>query len=585
MIHKIYSSDPRFKTLSLRPGLNVILADTTRPSEKQATRNRAGKSSIIEVANFVLGSSVRKSDLFKLPELKDQSFGMVFDAGESLVTATRRGETPAEVIVESADMDSWPLKMNRALDDIYSLRVGAWTSLLGSLMFSMPFTRGGLTHGPTFRMALPYFLRIARVGGLSLPEATSSDQQVWQRQVSLTYMLGLDWSIPQACQGVREQEKLLATLRSKTGKGALPFLGGKVSELRTKLAVSEDRLAELRRQLATFQVHPQYHELEREASSLTEKISRLANENTINHRVVNRISNSLRNEAPPSDERVLNMYQEAAAAMPERVTKRLEDVRRFHRSVTANRVAHLSSELDLTKRRVIEVDESIRVLSDRRAVVMMVLSSHGALDHFSDLQTELGHLESDVQTVRQQLDAARLLESKTTQLEIRRGELQRDLQQNFSDEAQLVDEAIVTFSRLSNRLYESPGSLHITATDNGPQIGVDIEGMRSEGIRHMQIFCFDLMLLELMSRRNSGPGFLIHDSHIFDGVDSRQRATAIQLGAEKSESLGFQYIVTMNSDDVPYGSFDEDFDFDSHVLDIRLTDEDEAGGLFGFRFG
>jgi len=39
----------------------------------------------------------------------------------------------------------------------------------------------------------------------------------------------------------------------------------------------------------------------------------------------------------------------------------------------------------------------------------------------------------------------------------------------------------------------------------------------------------------------------------------------------------------MNSDDVP-SEFSRDFDFQKYVLPVRLTDDKEDGGLFGFRF-
>ena len=42
---------------------------------------------------------------------------------------------------------------------------------------------------------------------------------------------------------------------------------------------------------------------------------------------------------------------------------------------------------------------------------------------------------------------------------------------------------------------------------------------------------------------------MIHDSHLFDGVDGRQVISALKIGAETAEELGFQYIVTMNEDD------------------------------------
>ncbi len=38
----------------------------------------------------------------------------------------------------------------------------------------------------------------------------------------------------------------------------------------------------------------------------------------------------------------------------------------------------------------------------------------------------------------------------------------------------------------------------------------------------MQIFCFDLMLMELQTERATSPGFPIHDSHLFDGVEAIQ---------------------------------------------------------------
>jgi hypothetical protein len=83
------------------------------------------------------------------------------------------------------------------------------------------------------------------------------------------------------------------------------------------------------------------------------------------------------------------------------------------------------------------------------------------------------------------------------------------------------------------RLYadQQHGRLVINATDNGPEISATIPRGRSKGITNMQVYCFDIDLITLWSRKASGPGFLVHDSHLFDGVDERQRASALQLGA------------------------------------------------------
>ena len=120
--------------------------------------------------------------------------------------------------------------------------------------------------------------------------------------------------------------------------------------------------------------------------------------------------------------------------------------------------------------------------------------------------------------------------------------------------------------------------------NNGPVFEVKIESQRSKGIHNMQIFCFDMMLSILGKKRGRYPGFLVHDSHLFDGVDEASVARALQLGAERSREHGFQYLVTMNSDALPKDGFDKGFRIEDYILPVRLTDASETGGLFGLRF-
>src|SRR5207237_5575522 len=114
----------------------------------------------------------------------------------------------------------------------------------------------------------------------------------------------------------------------------------------------------------------------------------------------------------------------------------------------------------------------------------------------------------------------------------------------------LIDEAAVIFDEISQRLYDQPAVLDIVANKDGLDFKVEAPEIASDGIRQVQIFTFDLTLATLCARRGKWPGFLVHDSHIFDGVDGRQIALALTTAAERLSSLGGQYIVTMNSDDL-----------------------------------
>ena len=192
-------------------------------------------------------------------------------------------------------------------------------------------------------------------------------------------------------------------------------------------------------------------------------------------------------------------------------------------------------------------------------------------------------MEAAASSLREEFTAAEQIEGTRADLEIERTQLARRLHQDFVEREDVLRRAILTFEGFSSALYEDAGHLEIAESPNGPNFTVTIQGGESHGVRNMQIFCMDLTILKLTAERGVGPGFLVHDSHLFDGVDERQVAQALKIGSDTAEDLGLQYVVTLNSDVVP-ASLPQGFDLETYVLPVRLTDEHEAGGLFGMRF-
>jgi uncharacterized protein YydD (DUF2326 family) len=187
------------------------------------------------------------------------------------------------------------------------------------------------------------------------------------------------------------------------------------------------------------------------------------------------------------------------------------------------------------------------------------------------------------------IKTAEILEGESTQLDIDRSNLKRRLQEDHQGRKPALDEAILLIADAIANLYEDrTGRFVVEATENGPEFRISIEGDRDGGISNMEIFCFDLALFEVVSKRFGGPGFLIHDSHLFDGVDERQIARALMLGADVTAGnqlqYQLQYIVTMNSDIFDRLPLSDAIDRTKVVLSTRLSDETETGGVFGFRF-
>jgi uncharacterized protein YydD (DUF2326 family) len=573
MIHRIFSSVSSFKELKFHAGLNVLIAEKEVGATDKQTRNRAGKTSLIEIIHFLTGADAGKDSLFRSEALGKETFGFDLDISGEKVSARRSGKDKSKVQVEGAGF----------LNGKTPLSNSAWTALLGERMFGLDNLPENYGRAPTFRSLFAYFVRRQHSGAFTTPEKQATWQQAGDNQVGLLYLLGLDWQIAGEWQNVRDREKTLSELKKAAGAGAFGSIIGKASDLRTQLTVAEARLEGMQTELASFRVLPQYTEFEVEADQLTHQISDLSNANVIDAGSIRDLEVAMRSEAPPPINDLKSIFAEVGISLPGLAIKRYDEVRSFHESVIRNRRDYIAGELEAAKQRIVSREDQKQRLDKRRAEVMNLLSSYGALDQFSKIQAESARKEAEVESLRQRFAAAEQLEGTKNELDIERNRLTLRLRRDFAEQSGRLSDAILAFEETSARLYESAGSMTIEVTSNGPQFQFPMQGSRSKGIKNMQIFCFDMMLMRLCTKRGIGPGFLVHDSHLFDGVDGRQVVSALKVGSEISHELGFQYIVTMNEDDA-FKEASEGFDVHDYVLPVVLTDAREDGGLFGFRF-
>ncbi|RYD77359.1 MAG: DUF2326 domain-containing protein, partial [Verrucomicrobiaceae bacterium] len=464
-----------------------------------------------------------------------------------------------------------------------------WRVFLGHAMFDLPADPEGTdfdaTDAPSFRSLISYFARRRSADGMAHPERHAGMQQRADWQVNLSYLLGLDWRVPHSFQHVRDRENTLEELKRAAKGGALSSLVGTVAELRPQVAIAEDKAARLRDQLANFEVLDSYRDLSQRAARVRSDMQAISRDLVSLRETSEHLGSALQAEQPPSAPEVETMYDAVGIELPEVARRRLADVQKFHASVVANRRKYLQAELQANLSAIAGAEERLASLDIARRDILKTLEGKGALEDFLRLQKELAELDASAANLRERFNAATLLEGETTQLDLDRSNLRRRLQEDHVQRSVALNRAILLISRIIASLYEGrTGRFVVEAGQNGPEFAIKIEGDRGGGIANMEVFCLDLALFVIVHERFAGPGFLIHDSHLFDGVDERQVAEAMQLGARATDGVQ-QYIVTMNSDIYDRLPFPEDYDRKPALLDTRLSDATDTGGLFGFKFG
>jgi uncharacterized protein YydD (DUF2326 family) len=589
MILSIESSDPRFKAITFHSGLNVLLSDTRPGATERQTRNSAGKTSLVELLHFLFGADCDPDSLFRTTALVDHTFRGTFSIGGEKFIIERTGSDPSKIfLLEGGDgRDDLPTRIDKGTGRLFASNVN-WRIFLGHAFFGMPSDMRGTaydeTYTPTFRALFSYFARRKNSGGFISPERQAEKQQKWDWQVNLSYLFGLDWQIPFEFNKVRLREKTLIELKKATKGGAFGDVVGTVAQLRPQVTVAEAKAQRLREQLNNFEVLDSYRDLSRRAAAAKLTMQSIGRDAISLNETLEHLEEALETEKPPAKSDLERLYAAAGIELPGVALRRFDEVSRFYESVIENRRAHLQQEVAEIRQRIAEGERKLGELDAERSGILKVLDGRGALDDFMRLQNDLAQLDAAAAMLRERFKAAEILEGEATQLDIDRANLKRRLQEDHQSRSALLDEAILIIAETISELYEDrSGRFVVEATDNGPEFKISIEGDRGGGIANMEIFCFDLALLKIATKRFGGPEFLLHDSHLFDGVDERQVARALMLGARATKD-GLQYIVAMNSDIFDRLPLSKDIERGKIVIQTRLSDETETGGLFGFRF-
>jgi len=138
VILNVDSSIPTFKRVEFHDGLNVLLSDSQPGATEKQTRNSAGKTSLVEIINFLLGADCHKGNLFRTDALIEHTFRADFLFGGKLLTVERGGADPSKIFIVNIpeDREAYPLKMDKQSERIYIPNV-KWRALLGSLLFGL----------------------------------------------------------------------------------------------------------------------------------------------------------------------------------------------------------------------------------------------------------------------------------------------------------------------------------------------------------------------------------------------------------------------------------------------------------------
>lgn len=584
MIKSIWASDSRFKPIQFGPGFNVVFADRLETASDKDSRNGLGKSTLVEIIHFCLGANWNSLKTLRAAELDDWTFYMTIVVQGHEVTVSRNTKLYPRVTI-SGDWSELPVpkvKFEQEKTELL-MAVTEWTLLLGHWMYGlMAEEEQPIKYKPSFRGLISYAARRGPASYID-PFVHFAQQHEFDKQICNCFLLGLPWEYAAQFQLIKDRDKVLKQMKKAAEDGLLPGMAHEgIGELEATKVDLDRTIRKMKEQLANFRINEQYRDIQKKANSLTDETHDLINENIDEHRLQQFYEKSLRDESEPSSVDLLSIYEEAGVLFPNLIKRRFDDVELFHKQLIKNRRQFLQNEILRLGQSVKEREQLIDSKTKERSALLLILKTEGAIEEHIRLQQLLADQIAKLNSVEKQIsDIAEFQKGRST-LRVESELLYQKAQTDYIERRAQRDKAVSLFDEASEFLYDEPGKLIIEVVKTGYRFNVDIERAASQGIGYMKVFCYDLTLAQIWADHALKPGFWVHDSTIFDGVDERQVASAIEFAFQKTSQEQFQYICMLNTDVIPWDLLKGKVDIEAHVR-LRLTDGSEDGGLLGFR--
>ncbi|WP_198047299.1 ABC-three component system protein [Kutzneria sp. 744] len=515
-------------------------------------------------------------------ELRGHQFSLLLDwprAAEGL-TVRRSVGTPSDIMLQP-DISSTGALFDAPLDTSTRVGLAEWQRLIERDLFRLPAEHSGISG----RALLSLYMR--RVGSNAFNEAvkTASQQSPAEASANVAYLLGLDWQLAARYKELSVRESTRRRLAQAAKDPVWGRIVGRSSELRGQITIAQQRVNDLERQIQSFRVVPEYENLQRQADEMDRRIRQMRAQDIVDRRNLQDYEAALEDSVAPDISYLESVYSELGVVLGQAVRRRYGEVEDFHHAVVRNRRAHLEGEVESLREGLARRENERVSLGEEQARILRALNEGGALDALTALQQALAQERASLEALRHRYEAAQALEASSAEIKAERGKLEAETRMDLHERERAINDVNVRFLEYASRLYGSgrEAYLDIDPTSTHLKIVPHIDSKDSRGIGNMVIFCFDLTVAVTARKGARGPDFLVHDSHLFDGVDERQLARALSLTREVVEAESMQYVVTMNSDDLEKVSR-QGLDLSAHIIDPRLTDSLEDGGLFGFRF-
>lgn len=587
-LSQLYCNDSRFHNMKFNNGLNVVLGKVCQREDINKDSHNLGKSTLIDVLDFMLLKEVKNGHLFKkyFSCFENHIFYLEIILNNGTYLTIRRSVSePTKICFKSSEA-TMVCNEETAWDKTNVSFTKAKNFLNTQLGFNI------LPDWP-FRKTVTFFLRGQKdfINVFQLGKFMNGKHKDWKPAVF--ELLGYDSK---------------ALIRKFEIDDTLEDLESRIAGISKEMAVNEDdydkvksildirktERDEMQQKVDAFSFYTEEQAINQ---NLVEEIERsIAQLNTKEYSLsydLDRVKSSISNLPTFDLEQLKQIYEEVKLYFPDDISHSFEDLYQFNVMVTKERNHYLREQAQEIEEQLRNIHQELQDLDKRRNEALSVLQDKDTFHKFKTYQKKLAQLEGEVSRLEIQLhnvDIVATLNEKVETAQQKQKEISKEIASQLKRQDGDVPSSIKRhFNEIYRIVFGVSALLYVRPNKTGnvefeTEVAPDENAAATaegRGDTYNKILCaaFDLAVLATYSSK-SFFRFVYHDG-VLEGLDNRKKTLFMQMVRDYCQRYGLQYILSSIEDDIPQNILSS---FTAEELFLTLSDQDDSSKLFGFSF-
>lgn len=528
------------RDVTFHKGINLII-DETDTNNKKKSGNDVGKTTVLRLINYCLGSDGK--NIYQDNEFKNKTNTQIesfLKENNITITLTLKRDIEidsSEECVIKRNFLSYSQKIQEINGQKYTNN--EFPRKLKEVIFK------STNEKPKFRQIIAKNIRDEKnrlQNTVKVLNPYTSDEEY---EALYLFWLGIDLDENERKQRLIKEKTVEENLQKRLNKET------SISQIKQSLIVVKRTIASLEKRKESFNINEQYEEELSRLNLVKQEINRSATEISrleLREELITQSKEELEKEIAHIDTKQLQaLYQEAGMLLPN-IQKTFEETLEFHNKMIEEKMKYITKELPELINNIKTAKRKVNDLLVEEERLSKSLQKQGAVEELQEIINELNHAYENKGNLEEQ---ERLWDSANETIKNIDEELDK-INKGINSKDVLIQERIAIFnkyfSEISYKLYEEHFVLSSVTNDKGYGLNITtLSGNPGTGKKKGQIAAFDLAYILFADELNINClHFILHDQ--IENVHDNQ---ITQLLTDIVSKVRCQYILPVLRDKLP----------------------------------